>query len=74
VIAVLDACVLYPAALPDLLVWLAVVKAYADGLLRARYRSWPSWGGPMVLPALSSCLPPMTRKGRADLPDGQRRA
>jgi hypothetical protein len=27
-IAVLDACVLYPAALRDLLMWLAVVKAY----------------------------------------------
>lgn len=39
-IAVLDACVLYPPALRDLLMWLAVVKAYEPRWSEDIYAEW----------------------------------
>lgn len=39
-VAVLDACVLYPPSLRDLLMWLATVEAYAPRLTEAIHAEW----------------------------------
>lgn len=39
-VAVLDACVLYPPSLRDLLMWLATVEAYAPRMTEAIHAEW----------------------------------
>lgn len=39
-IAVLDACVIYPAALRDVLMWLAVVNAYEPRWTEEIHAEW----------------------------------